>query len=278
MARMVQKTSWAHNLGICNSRVINRSSVTIIGLIFLTACQSEQRPIVTLADAKIVSAEFQGIAYKPPPRTVTDITVLLDEHRQTNRRQIENDLKMANSKPPTTSNQQELATYFRDRAKAAMFVGRYSQSRRDLEKTLKIVEGADTGSWNNPALKKYEIYADLAHTEQFSGSMSKGLKYSLKRLEAQIQSRVSNSPSTYAVIAMTEASLGNLSSSEHNIEIAERYFREIENLPPSASALMDAARGRIHDVSGRIAEAEIVFPAWDRYYPTRQAERKRSEH
>ncbi len=52
----------------------------LIGAALLVACQTGGPPAVSLEEAKQITATFEG-AFTPPPRTINDITAILDEQQ-----------------------------------------------------------------------------------------------------------------------------------------------------------------------------------------------------
>ncbi|MBL8655358.1 MAG: hypothetical protein JNJ97_14210, partial [Alphaproteobacteria bacterium] len=48
----------------------------------LLGCQQDgQRPVVSLDQARQITANFQGQAFQPPPRTISDIAAVLDQQK-----------------------------------------------------------------------------------------------------------------------------------------------------------------------------------------------------
>jgi len=55
-----------------------RSIFAIVSFLGLAACQ-EERPILSLEQARQVTSNFEGQSFVPPPRTIRDITAILDD-------------------------------------------------------------------------------------------------------------------------------------------------------------------------------------------------------
>ncbi len=82
----------------------------------LGACQdgSTDRPTVSLDQAKQITAEFSGSAYEPPPRTIADITKLLDEQPLSDPAEVRERRAKAGKQPPEGADESELAGFTTD--------------------------------------------------------------------------------------------------------------------------------------------------------------------
>ncbi len=61
-----------------------------VALTLLVGCQSEGQPALSLEETKKVTATFEGQSFTPPPKTIADMTALLDARSALSRsRQIE---------------------------------------------------------------------------------------------------------------------------------------------------------------------------------------------
>ena len=63
---------------------LRRARACLATSLLLTACQST----MSLEEAKKVTASFQGGAFVPPPRTITDVSALLERHAGTYRKEL----------------------------------------------------------------------------------------------------------------------------------------------------------------------------------------------
>ncbi len=75
----------------------------------LFGCQTEQRPALSLEQAKSVAASFAGRAFTPPPRRIEDIHDLLDAASDTNRAELVALRARADARAPTGSTPEERA-------------------------------------------------------------------------------------------------------------------------------------------------------------------------
>ena len=86
---------------------------------------------MSLQEAKKVTASLAKAGYVPPPRTIRDITRILDGKRKESLKEIEEQRVRADATPPERTNQRELANFYRTRADAAQLVGRSGQQIED---------------------------------------------------------------------------------------------------------------------------------------------------
>src|SRR5262245_38944670 len=69
------------------------------GLVLLAACQST----MSIEEAKKVTATFEGQAFVPPPRTISDITAILDQEKRANPTVAAEAEAQADRKAPATT-------------------------------------------------------------------------------------------------------------------------------------------------------------------------------
>jgi len=237
------------------------ATTCLLALLVLTGCQQPQRPAVSHDEAKKISAEFESASFEAPPRTVADVEALLDENAQTNWTRLNADRGLADSAPPPTAGPRDQALFYRNRAKAALYVGRYTQARRDLNLTPKTLRSfgiheTDNGSLLNEA----HVHADLAHAEQFSGRLSKWHYHTMQRLKVSERQGHDSNPSIYSAAAITAAAIGRLDEAAAHLKTVKwKLPNTYESNSPFATitdAIAVAAEGRLLDLQGRHAEAE----------------------
>src|SRR5262245_44456317 len=142
--------------------------VLVLGLL-TAACQSA----MSVEEAKKVSASFSGAAFVPPPRTINDITAILDQQLRTTpavaaREQAD--------EAPSTTDRGTLAAFYWKRGLAAGEAGRTKQEIADLTKAL---EYARPGGSPNI----YEILLPLSNAEAYGGKFSRALEHRRKGVE-----------------------------------------------------------------------------------------------
>src|SRR5207247_584844 len=80
-----------------------RATAALALALSLTACQTAP-PAMDLAEAKRVTATFSG-AFVPPPRTIDDITAILDQQPRADPAAAERARARAGETPPSTDDE-----------------------------------------------------------------------------------------------------------------------------------------------------------------------------
>ncbi len=235
----------------------------VLGFIFIAGCQPQPRPTVSLLEAKKISTEFEGSSYETPPRTIADIEALLDENTLTNWDRIQADRRIADALPPTSTSPLELAGFYRERAKAAIFVGRFTQARKDLLRTLEILHSAGINQTDDTVLNESEIHADLAHAEQVSGRLGQWLQHAHRRLQIRVQQGRDTSPALHTIPATAAAALGSLEEAKAQIETAKSKLHNTyswnNGFDVIVQSMVPGAEGRVLDFQGQHLEAEPLL-------------------
>ncbi|MCP5373039.1 MAG: CHAT domain-containing protein [Hyphomicrobiales bacterium] len=175
----------------------------------LSACQSQSRPTVSVAEARKITTEFQGSSYTPAPRTITDIERLLDENETTNWTEIERDRRVADSPVPAALSAVALARFYRERGTAAMLVGRYEQAVQDLRRALQEPNLGDDDASG--------IYANLSHAEFYGGTIARAYEYRVKALNA-LERKGSQPGDTFVMRSIKSSMAGTLGRLDEAIE------------------------------------------------------------
>ena len=105
-----------------------RIASTVVMLPLLSACQTT----MSVEEAKKVTAAFGGAAFVPPPRSIGDITAILDQQKRDNPAGLAQARARADREPPKTDNPATLAGFYYERGLAARDVGRVAQEIADL--------------------------------------------------------------------------------------------------------------------------------------------------
>src|SRR5260370_32517334 len=117
-----------------------RSSLTILFLglaLGLAACQPRA---VSLDEAKKITAEFQGEGFVPPPRTIADISAILDQERP-DPEAAARAREAADAQPAPGLSDHDLATFHLYRGIAAGDVGRADQRLADARAAARLAAG-----------------------------------------------------------------------------------------------------------------------------------------
>ena len=133
----------------------------------LVGCQT-----MSIEEAKKVTTSFSGSSFVPPPRTIDDVTALLDQQKRFDPKVVEAARVKVDQRPPETANPTVLATFYVERAQAARQIGRQKQ---ELEDWRQAVQWASRGG--SSPLPYDEILSSAARAEVMGGSVSRSLDY-----------------------------------------------------------------------------------------------------
>ena len=106
----------------------------------LAACETGP-PAVSLEEAKQITATFEGSSFVPPPRTIKDITAILDKEKRADPAAAAKALAEANKEPPAGAPKDELASFYWQRGKAAGKIGDVRKQLTDLKEAVRLSKG-----------------------------------------------------------------------------------------------------------------------------------------
>jgi len=110
-----------------------RYGLIFVLLVLVAACQSA----LPVEESRPLPISFATPAFVPPPRTVQDITTVLDQERLSNSARREQLLAKADATPPSRSaGPQQLANFYQQRGQAARDLGRAKQALADMMEAL----------------------------------------------------------------------------------------------------------------------------------------------
>ena len=196
---------------------MNRTGRSSLGLVVvalvLSACQST----MSVEEAKKVAASFSGTSFVPPPRTINDITTLLDRQALADPEAAARARARAEQLPPTTTNAVTLAEFYYDRGLAARDIGRTRQEIDDLTRASQHARYP-----GSPSL--HMVLSELANAHLTGGNFSDYVGYKRKAIEA------TSSPGWllgyYATLACGYAYLGNLKEADAALAETSRLYYE----------------------------------------------------
>jgi len=243
-------------------RATSLSLVLALGLL-ASACQSApSRTAVSIEDARQVGASF-GATFMPPPRTIDDITAILDESRDDAHGRAILQAMLLDA-PPTRARLEVLAEFHRKRGLAAGLLGRADQEIDDLTRAL--VYGLRTVS------PLYMIRFNLAMAERQGGNSWRAIEHF--RLGAGIGRRaVIRSVDGVliphnALLAIEYASIGDIDAADTVLEQTETMYHH--NTLPGGNgtwlqwsyamhrSLLATAQAVLLNTTGHHAEAEAL--------------------
>ncbi len=232
-----------------------RSAACAAALLFLWGCQPDGKPAVSLQQARQITAEFQGQGFRPPPRTISDITAILDQQRPDPARVAANVAK-ADAEPPASLRGTDLAAFLFERGIAAEELGRVNQRVADFKRAYELASGAGAA----PAVvARYLQQWSLG--EQQSGNARTAF--------ALHQRRVAGAPNPGSRVAaqqnlvMAAVQLGDLATAKTELPKMESTLTEIRNAPRMPQFVLWGAETFVARTAaiialeeGRFAEAE----------------------
>src|SRR5215475_3592922 len=115
------------------SKAGHRAVIMILVGLGSVACQTAS-PTMSLDEARAVTTSFGVPVFTPPPRTINDLTGLIDTGLQSNA------LRIADSVIPETGDSDDLGNRYRLRGIAARRIGRFAQAVADLTRAAEYVK------------------------------------------------------------------------------------------------------------------------------------------
>jgi CHAT domain-containing protein len=236
--------------------MLNRAAISaalVLGLIG-TGCQSGPKS-VSLEEAKQITASIQTASFAAPPRTITDITAILDQQKRADPVAAEQARAAAEDKPPAGLSQSDLAAFYRNRAKAARNVGRAAQEIADLKKAADLTAG--TRGW-----ARSQILWELGSAETFSGNLADSIRHRQESFAGIPDEKKGARIPRTAVLAIVSAFTGNLEAADKALAESENLLSVAQNWRGWArqkvrwTINVDRARASVADARGLYAEAE----------------------
>jgi CHAT domain-containing protein/tetratricopeptide (TPR) repeat protein len=207
-----------HNHGKRVNMGKQTTQIYLLGSLFcamvLVGCEttgSRQSAQISLDEAKAVTAEFSG-AVETPPRSIEDITILLESAPETRSKSAEAALITANSEPTAAilASKINSAAFYHTRSQARRKVGMVGGEVADARRVVELSNNPDwirdaghseqsAGNWKN-ALQLYEriaksagapphYYSSLSRAYAFTGDLVNAKKYRSRTISAYTNSR-----------------------------------------------------------------------------------------
>tara|TARA_Y100000294_G_scaffold50003_1_gene47126 strand:+ start:1183 stop:4392 length:3210 start_codon:yes stop_codon:yes gene_type:complete len=224
----------------------------------LSACQ-DQKPTVSLQEAKKITAKFSGSSFTPPPRTIKDITAILDKEKRADPAAAAKARAEANKEPPAGATKDKLASFYWQRGQAAGKIGDVRRQLADLKEAKRLSKGTfgDT---------RGRFLFDLGIAQVMAGSWADSIR-NLEEAFNNTRSKSGRALSWGATIARLSASAGDLEAADRRLAEAESLYNEAQDWRSWGrwgdvwTRSIRRAEGRILMFKGRYAEAEPVIRA-----------------
>ena len=139
----------------------------------LLACQQQAvRETVSLEEAKKITADIQRpVTFEAPPRSVNDLTHLLNSPAYVKADALAQLKHSASADPPGDLDDDELVEFYLRRGGAARYLGRHSQTITDANRVLELTEGNNRFAY----VLLYATYDELGDYEAAARYAQAGL-------------------------------------------------------------------------------------------------------
>lgn len=225
---------------------------TVCVLPLITGCQTDSREAVSLEQAKQVTAKFEGQSFTPPPRTLEDITAILDQQKRSNPEAVTQAKRRANQKPPKTANKNDLARFYWERGQAAGKIGREKQQISDFNMAIEISGGSHWGAMYDLSVV-YSLFGDY------------NLAIPLRERAIKLISIEGKRIGRLAILSGLQARGGDLESAERSVSQANGILSEARDwnswnrLGNFWMARIERANAQISSFKGRYLEADNFY-------------------
>jgi tetratricopeptide (TPR) repeat protein len=236
-----------------------RAAVSL-ALLVGSGCQTS----MSLEEARRVSTSFSGAAFVPPPRTISDITAILDQEKREDPQVVAEVRARADEAPPATTEPARLATFYLERSRAARDIGRARQEIDDLGAAVRhaVASGGLTRELN--------IRIDFC-LAVLAGNLARGNQCLSEGISRASANRRSWLITFHSISVFWNAAWGDIRTAEaayadlltvyneslrfwHETSFVGNAFERIEH-----EARLRGAEGQLARASGKLADAERLF-------------------
>ncbi len=191
----------------------------------LSACQAKT---VSVAEARKITTSFQGKGFVAPPRTIRDITAILDQQGAVDT-ELQKKLKAkAAATSPDTENPANQARFYYYRGHAAKLLGRSTQALNDFRRAVRFLEKADKKirDMNRGRKRKAfvvggnirrKLFQKLAFMESKAGYFQDAIRHMKLSME------VKATPGAYRAMVRLYADAGDLGQAEQMKDWAVQF-------------------------------------------------------
>ncbi len=225
--------------------------------VLTVGCQST----MSAEEAKRVTASFGGAPFVPPPRTINDITAILELEKRDDPGGAAEARARVDEPPPATGDAAALANFYYRRGLAAQRIGRHGQGLGDLAKAVGYARSL-------PRATELEILSQVSSAEMINGDIPRSVEYArqaIRRVPPDLRGWLIP---LNAAVAARLALYGDVRAAELALAEAERVYYESYNWVEGAEkpfwmarreARLANAQGTVAGVRGRLADAEKAF-------------------
>ena len=202
----------------------------LTALLCLAALASGCQPTLSLEEAKQVTASFEGTAFVPPPRTISDITAILDQQPLADPEAAARARNAADATPPPDIGGVDpsadidgavRAWFFWRRGIAAGRIGKIGQQVADMKEAVRLSKGAGA---HLRSRTKLDILWDLLLAEHRAGHYADVVRHGEKFLYQVTGDRPGVGLGRVAGLATIYARSGDLNASDRVLAVLEEKF------------------------------------------------------
>ncbi len=215
-------------------------------------------PPMEVEEAKKVTASFSGSAFVPPPRTIDDITAILDQPAAEPSGQLARDQATLGESPPNNGDPAALARFFFARGSAALRLGRSGQALADLRLALQFARQA--------RVSDFQILVNLGSAEEHGGSLTRAIEYRRAAIRSAPRNDLGRLFVVYFNLVWASTRTGDLQLADALLQEADRLNDEStrwRNVPSENrarwSALLAQAHAVVAETRGQYARAEALY-------------------
>ncbi|HXF67738.1 MAG TPA: CHAT domain-containing tetratricopeptide repeat protein, partial [Burkholderiales bacterium] len=207
-----------------------------------------------LAAASCISQLAHAQTPPAPPRTIHDITALLDQYKP-DPAKVELLKARVVREPPPNAKPDELLAFLLDRAEAAGELGMATKQVADLRRAAELARGTD---------EEWQILMSLWIVEVFAGNLVNAIKLK-ERMPRAVGSKRGRLIAEYSTAAALYAAMGDLPAARAALRNAQAAMFEMERAHAwvtwgdSWISSFEGARGRVLNAEGKYAAAEAAY-------------------
>ena len=222
---------------------------------------------ISVEAARTITADLADTELVPPPRTIRDITAVLDGSREESLAEIERLRDRADALPPDTTDPSVLFDFYRLRADAAQLVGRSGQQIADLQ--IAVARGRESFGAGFLMVEKFgRVLTSAASIEWQIGSLPRAKALLDEAITVAAQSEYPESELLINHILLTDYYLfrDDLEKAEQSFQTAKAsWAQEANNRWFWPVAVWDEIQSQIYSTeamllstSGKLEEAEVL--------------------
>ena len=214
--------------------------------------------VALLLGASAISSTALAQTYVPPPRSIADITAVLDSEKP-DPTKLARYLAQADAQVPVGASPDALAAFYRDRSVAASQLGRIDQWIADAKEAVRLADQVNDTNLSDDARNQ------LVQAESQVGNYAAGIEYARQRV-ATAGNFLGQAVGAHATLASSYAFAGHLQEARAEADAAVngvKTMQQMRRIEPititNAQRSVVFAVGVVAEVEGRTADAETQY-------------------